>query len=172
MAKLTIKTRRGGLWVYLAIVLGGIALAVSVPLVYRLSGAPRPAERVEQIQREILPLFASVALPPGAEPRGDLMEGFTHRRGVTVWVEREYMVPGSFAAALAWHEPQLVAQGWRPYERAKWRGFAASFCLAPSWVLELADRGDFSRSRPPHHRLKLRLNWYGGVTERDCANAQ
>lgn len=84
MAKWTIKTRRGGLIVILAIVLGGAAMAVSVPLIYRLSGAPRPAERVEDIQREILPLFAGVPRPPGAEPRGDLMEGFTHRRGVTV----------------------------------------------------------------------------------------
>ncbi len=169
MAKLTIRTRRGGFAATAAIVLGGAAVAASVPLYYRLTGAPRPTERVEQIQREILPLFARVPLPPGAEPRGDLMEGFAHRRGVTVWVEREYTVPGSFAAALAWYEPQLVAAGWKPYERKTWRAFAASFCRAP-WVLALADRGDFSKSRPPHHRLKVRLNWYGGVSERDCAS--
>jgi hypothetical protein len=167
MAKLTIKTRRGGLIVILAIVLGGAAMAVAVPLYYRLSGAPRPAERVEDIQREILPLFASVPRPPGAEPRGDLLEGFTHRRGVTVWVEREYTVPGSFAEALAWYGPRLAAQDWKPYERANWRNFVARFCRAP-WVLELADRGDFSRSRPPHHRLKLRLDRYGGLTESHC----
>ncbi|MBL8663298.1 MAG: hypothetical protein JNM29_10750 [Candidatus Odyssella sp.] len=170
MARWTIKTRRGGLVVILAIVLGGLAMAVGVPIYYRFSGAPSPAAQVERLQREILPLLASVALPPGAEPRGDLREGFTHRRGVTVWVEREYTVPGSFAEALAWHEPRLAAQGWKPYERANWRGFVARFCRAP-WVLELADRGDFSRSRPPHHRLKLRLDWYGGVTERDCASS-
>jgi hypothetical protein len=170
MAKLTIKTRRGGFFVILAIVLGGAAMAVAVPLYHRLSGAPSPAAQVEQIQREILPLFASVPRTPGAEPRGDLMEGFTHRRGVTVWVEREYTVSGSFAEALAWYEPRLAAQGWKPYERAEWRAFVARFCRAPSWVIELADRGDFSRSRPPHHRLKLRLDWYGGVTERNCAS--
>lgn len=169
MAKVTIRTRRGGIIAIGAIVLGGIAMAAGVPLYYRLSGAPSPAAQVEQLQREILPLFASVPQPPGAEPRGDLMEGFTHRRGVSVWVEREYTVSGSFAEALAWYEPRLAALGWKPYERAEWRNFVARFCRAPSWVLELADRGDFSRSRPPHHRLKLRLNWYGGVTERDCA---
>ncbi len=169
MVKVTIKTRRRSLFAILAIVLGGAAMAAAVPLYYRLSGASRPADRVEDIQREILPLFAGVPRPSGAEPRGDLMEGFTHRRGVTVWVEREYNVPGAFAEALAWYEPRLAAQGWKPYERANWRNFVARFCRAPSWVLELADRGDFSRSRPPHHRLKLRLDWYGGVTERDCA---
>lgn len=80
-------------------------------------------------------------------------------------------MPGSFAEALAWYAPRLAAQGWKPYERANWRAFVARFCRAP-WVLELADRGDFSRSRPPHHRLKLRLDWYGGVTERDCISPQ
>ncbi len=170
MAKLTTKTRRGGLFVFLAIILGGVALAASVPLYYRLSGAPSSFEQIEQIQRENGPLFASLGLPPGAQPYGELLEGFTRRRGVTAWLEREYTVPGSFAEVVAWYEPRLTAQGWKPYRRSEWRGFLAEFCRAP-WVVQLSNRADFSGSRPPYHRLNLRLDWYGGMTEDRCSSS-
>jgi len=166
--KMTFKARRGGLLVFAAIVLGGAALAFAIPLYYRLSGAPRSAELIEDIRGEIGPLFASLGLPPGAQPYGEFADGSTRRGGVTVWREREFTVPGSFAEALKWYEPQLVARGWNAYERKKWSTFTAEFCRAP-WLLELADRADFSRSRPPHHRLRLRLNWHRGMTDERCS---
>ena len=169
MARLTIKSRRGGLFVFLAIILGGIALAVTAALLPRLTGEPRSWERIEQIQRENGPLFTSFGLPPGAAPYGEMMEGFTQRRGVTVWLEREYTVPGSFAEALAWYETRLTAQGWQPFDRKNWPVNGAEFCRAP-WLLALHNRADFSRSRPPYHRLNLRLNWYGGMTEERCSS--
>lgn len=158
--------RRRGFAVFLGMLGLFLAAIVAVPLYNNLT-SPDPHDVVAAVRAENRLLFERAGVPPGATPHGHYDEDVAVRGGVVVVLSREFAVAGTFAETLAWYAPRLDAQGWRPFDRARWRDFVVRYCKAP-WLLEIARRADFSNERRPLHRFNLRLDWLRGMGESGC----